>query len=231
MGFTDLVGPLPAGPVRGAGAALPHRRLPHPAPDRPGIGTGPPSSTTSSSGWARRPADRLLAARRVGGAADPAGHARRRRRRTTSRRHRPGRSPRRTAPFRVMIRNAMWRRVELAARDDLDGLTRARGGRRRPDRPAAEVVMTRSRLGRGDRGLLRRARRGAARRRRPWPDLLPGRVRTGRWRVRQTLHDPEGHHDWVVDAVVDLDASDEAGEAGPRHGESTADLDSAGSAT
>ena len=32
------------------------------------------------------------------------------------------------------------------------------------------------------------------------------------WRVRQTIHDPEGHHDWVVDAVVDLDASDEAGE-------------------
>ena len=32
------------------------------------------------------------------------------------------------------------------------------------------------------------------------------------WRVRQTLDDPEGHHDWVIDAVVDLDASDEAGE-------------------
>ena len=31
-------------------------------------------------------------------------------------------------------------------------------------------------------------------------------------RVRQTLHDPEGHHDWVLDAVVDCDASDEAGE-------------------
>ena len=26
------------------------------------------------------------------------------------------------------------------------------------------------------------------------------------------LHDPEGHHDWVIDAVADLDASDEAGE-------------------
>ena len=25
-------------------------------------------------------------------------------------------------------------------------------------------------------------------------------------------HDPEGHHDWVIEAVVDLDASDEAGE-------------------
>ena len=30
--------------------------------------------------------------------------------------------------------------------------------------------------------------------------------------VRQTLHDPEGDHDWVVEAVVDCDATDEAGE-------------------
>ncbi len=35
----------------------------------------------------------------------------------------------------------------------------------------------------------------------------------GEWRVVQTLHDPEGHHDWVVEAVVDLPGSDEAGEA------------------
>ena len=32
------------------------------------------------------------------------------------------------------------------------------------------------------------------------------------WRVRQVIDDPEGHHDWVIDGVVDLDASDEAGE-------------------
>jgi hypothetical protein len=30
--------------------------------------------------------------------------------------------------------------------------------------------------------------------------------------VRQTIHDPAGHHDWVIEAVVDCDASDEAGE-------------------
>ena len=36
---------------------------------------------------------------------------------------------------------------------------------------------------------------------------------TGRaWTARQTLHDPEGHHDWVIEAPVDLDASDVAGE-------------------
>ena len=31
-------------------------------------------------------------------------------------------------------------------------------------------------------------------------------------RVRQTIHDPEGHHDWVVEAVADLDATDAVGE-------------------
>jgi len=29
--------------------------------------------------------------------------------------------------------------------------------------------------------------------------------------VRQILHDPEGHHDWIIEATVDCDASDEAG--------------------
>ena len=30
--------------------------------------------------------------------------------------------------------------------------------------------------------------------------------------VRQTIHDPDGHHDWVIEAVVDCDASDTVGE-------------------
>ena len=43
-----------------------------------------------------------------------------------------------------MIRNAMWRRVELVARDDLDGLmTMERADADRTD-PPREVVMTRS---------------------------------------------------------------------------------------
>ena len=33
------------------------------------------------------------------------------------------------------------------------------------------------------------------------------------WRVRQTLADPAGDHDWVIEASVDLDASDGVGEA------------------
>ena len=115
-----------------------------------------------------------------------------------------------------MIRNAMWRRVELVARDDLDGLMALeRAAADRTD-PPGEVVMTRSRWDEAieayyqehDRVDLDADARG--------PSLLQvgqhpdvaGRT----WRVRQTLSDPEGHHDWVIDAVVDLDASDEAGE-------------------
>jgi Domain of unknown function (DUF3516) len=44
------------------------------------------------------------------------------------------------------------------------------------------------------------------------PDLLRIEVDGRRWNVRQTIDDPAGHRDWVIDARVDLDASDEAGE-------------------
>ena len=44
------------------------------------------------------------------------------------------------------------------------------------------------------------------------PDLFD-LERTGRrWPVRQTLADPAGHHDWVIEAEVDADASDELGD-------------------
>ncbi|MCP2638519.1 DUF3516 domain-containing protein [Microbacterium sp. HD4P20] len=35
----------------------------------------------------------------------------------------------------------------------------------------------------------------------------------GLWRVEQTIDDPEGHHDWRIRAVVDLAASEESGTA------------------
>ena len=70
-------------------------------------------------------------------------------------------------PFRVMVRNAMFRRVELAARDDVDGLVRLERVGRRPDRPAARGRDDPQRLGRGARGLLRRARLDLHRRGRP----------------------------------------------------------------
>ena len=120
-------------------------------------------------------------------------------------------------PFRVMVRNALWRRVELVARDDLDGLmTMERADADRTE-PPGEVLMTRSAWDEAieayyaehDEVLLDADARG--------PDLLEvaPAVTEGRrtWQVRQTLHDPAGHHDWVVEAEVDLDASDEVGEA------------------
>ena len=114
--------------------------------------------------------------------------------------------------FGVMVRNAMFRRVQLVARDDLDGLMALeRAAADRTD-PPGEVVMLRSVWDAGieayyaehDEVLLDADARG--------PDLLRV-VRTGRsWPVTQTLHDPAGHHDWVIEALIDVDASDEAGE-------------------
>ncbi|GAA1160322.1 DEAD/DEAH box helicase [Nocardioides aquiterrae] len=130
--------------------------------------------------------------------------------------HEPPPSPRpiskQSRAFAVMIRNAMFRRVELVAGDDLDGLmAMERAAADRTD-PPGEVVMTRSAWDEAieeyyaehDRVLLDADARG--------PALL--RVEeTGRtWQVTQTVHDPEGHHDWVIEAQADLDASDEVGE-------------------
>lgn len=114
--------------------------------------------------------------------------------------------------FTVMIRNAMFRRVELVARDNLDGLMRLeRDAADRTD-PPGEVVMTRSAwdesieeyFAEHDDVILEGDARG--------PSMI--RVeRTGRsWRVVQTLADPAGHHDWIIEALVDVDASDELGE-------------------
>ena len=82
--------------------------------------------------------------------------------------------------------------------------------------PPREVAMTRSAWDAGDRGLLRRARRVGARRRRPRARTAARRSTEddgrGSGGSARPSHDPEGHHDWVIEAVVDLDASDEAGE-------------------
>ena len=115
-------------------------------------------------------------------------------------------------PFTVMIRNAMFRRVELVARDDLDGLmAMERDAADRTD-PPGEVIMTRSAWDEAieqyfeehDDVRLDGDARG--------PDLL--RIeRTGSfWPVVQTLHDPAVHHDWIIEALVDVAASDELGE-------------------
>jgi len=116
-------------------------------------------------------------------------------------------------PFRVMIRNALWRRVELAARDDVGGLAALEVATAELAEPPLEVVMTRAGWDAALEGYyadhdeirLDADARG--------PALLAIETTGRSWPVRQTLHDPEGHHDWVIDATVDLDASDAAGEA------------------
>jgi superfamily II RNA helicase len=127
--------------------------------------------------------------------------------------------------FRVMVRNAMFRRVELAARDrfvDLAQLDSANAVLPEPARsPLMDEAAWDEALGayfadhdsiatdsdaRGPQLLAVEALTGPA----------PGATELDRdhrlWEVRQTLHDPEGDHDWVIEAVVDLDASDDAGE-------------------
>jgi hypothetical protein len=114
--------------------------------------------------------------------------------------------------FEVMIRNALWARVDAVARDDLDALVvMERAAAERTD-PPAEIVMTRQAWDEaleayytehGSVGLDADARS---------PKMLAtydeGRVR----HVTQTLADPAGDHDWVIEAAIDLDATDEVGE-------------------
>ncbi|MDT0201554.1 DUF3516 domain-containing protein [Nocardioides sp. AE5] len=116
-------------------------------------------------------------------------------------------------PFRVMVRNAMFNRVLLAARDDLDGLMRAERETADLFDPPREVGMTRSAW---DDALEEYyaehdsiGTAGDAR----GPSLLQVSVEGRTWQVRQVIDDPEGHHDWVIEASVDLDASDEVGRA------------------
>jgi superfamily II RNA helicase len=107
--------------------------------------------------------------------------------------------------FEVMVRNALWRRVELVARDDLDGLAalEPEGSEMTSDRWDSALDGY---YDEHERLLTDADARGPAL-------LAVDKSTTGEWRVVQTLHDPEGHHDWVIEALVDLAASDEAGEA------------------
>ena len=106
--------------------------------------------------------------------------------------------------FRVLVRNAMFRRVELIARRDWAALgeLEADAGW---DADAWREAMTpyfdehaelRTDADARGPGLLM------------IDDSSPGT-----WQVRQILHDPQGYHDWALLATVDLAASDEAGYA------------------
>ncbi|NTW38952.1 MAG: DUF3516 domain-containing protein, partial [Cellulomonadaceae bacterium] len=114
--------------------------------------------------------------------------------------------------FRVLVRNALFRRVELASRERWGEL--AALGDLDADGVAWDSDRWRDALDpyfdeHADIGTGPDAR---------GPALLqvtekPATGGVGeRWEVRQVLDDPAGDHDWRIDAVVDLAASDEQGE-------------------
>ena len=105
--------------------------------------------------------------------------------------------------FTVLVRNALFRRVELAARQrwyDLGELDGDSGWDAEAWAAAVEPYFAEHaeiRTGADARG----------------PKLLIVDRQEGRWLVRQIFDDPAGDHDWGISAEVDLAASDEEGTA------------------
>ena len=108
-----------------------------------------------------------------------------------------------TRAFRVLVRNALFRRVEMAALghyEELGALDGEDGWDADGWADAIEPYFEEhDEIGTGPNA------RG--------PAMLI--IETGRdsWTVRQIFDDPAGDHDWGISAVVDLPASDEAGTA------------------
>ena len=108
-----------------------------------------------------------------------------------------------TRAFRVLVRNALFRRVELAALrrwDDLGAMDAEAGW----DAAAWAAALEPYFAEHGEIGTGAGAR---------GPGLLIIDEQPGRWAVRQILDDPAGDHDWGISAEVDLPASDAAGAA------------------
>ncbi|MET3637548.1 DEAD/DEAH box helicase [Curtobacterium oceanosedimentum] len=107
--------------------------------------------------------------------------------------------------FRVLVRNALFQRVLLAAADDVAGLAALDGaagfGQDEWDAVLEEYYEEHDTIGTdGD------ARSMAY--------LVLDEHGSGRtWRARQIFADPEGDKDFGFSATIDLDASDETGEA------------------
>jgi hypothetical protein len=100
--------------------------------------------------------------------------------------------------FRVLVRNELFRRVELAALRRVDELVELDPDAGWPGALDAYFAEHPS-IGTGPDA------RG------PACFVLTEEGRT--WRARQILDDPAGDHDWSITAEVDLDASDEQGTA------------------
>jgi superfamily II RNA helicase len=108
--------------------------------------------------------------------------------------------------FKVMVRNACFRRAELAAKRDWPGLGEldheTGWDAQRWQAAFEEYFADHATIGTGI------AARGAA----LWQVSELGRA----WRARQVLDDPAGYHEWAIVLDIDLDASDQAGEPAVR---------------
>ena len=114
----------------------------------------------------------------------------------------PEAPPRLTAnarAFRTMVRNELFHLVELAARRAHGELGELTGWTW--EAWAAALAPYWERHGAIATGPDARG-----------PELFQVEEGDGTWQVRQVLDDPDGDRDWAIHAVVDLAASDEAGE-------------------
>ncbi len=115
--------------------------------------------------------------------------------------------------FMVLLRNAMFHRVELAARDQWEALGELEARIAELTDPPRRVAMTATAwndaLGAYYDEHASIATDQAARS----PALLQVTREPGRWLLRQVVVDPAGDLDWGITAEVDLAASDEAGAA------------------
>jgi hypothetical protein len=110
----------------------------------------------------------------------------------------------------VLVRNSLFRRVELAALgryDELGALDAEAGWDAQAWQEAVEAYFGEH----ADLGTGPDARGPRYFALDEHPDGVPAGARL--WRVRQIFDDPIGDHDWGISAEVDLAASDRAGEA------------------
>ena len=107
-----------------------------------------------------------------------------------------------TKVLRTMVRAAMWQRIEHFAFERESRLAELDGGSGW-DRPRWASAMDEYYDAYDDVGID-----GAARS----PQLLQITEESKLWRIRQVISDPEGNHDWAIEAELDLEATDEAGE-------------------
>ncbi len=115
--------------------------------------------------------------------------------------------------FTVMLRNAMFHRVELAARDAWEQLGELEARVAELTDPPRQVVMDADAWNEALGAYYDEHDAIATDQQARSPALLQVEKVPGEWRLRQVVVDPDGDRDWGVTAVVDLTASDEVGAA------------------